>query len=89
MRTTHPPPTTALQFGADAVQGQLVYAACLSAAFKLARAIAAAPFDALRFQHASAVRAGFIRNSILESRDFEQALGALERTSLGPLARCV
>ncbi|MBX3604342.1 MAG: hypothetical protein KF788_03680 [Piscinibacter sp.] len=53
------------------------------------RALATLPFDVLRAQHASAVRAGLARNSMLESRDFERAVTALERTLLGPLARRV
>lgn len=47
------------------------------------------PFDAMRSQHASAVRAGLIANSILASRDFEQAVDALEHLTLGPFARSV
>ncbi len=47
------------------------------------------PFDAMRSQHASAVRAGLIANSILGSRDFEQAVDALEHLTLGPFARSV
>jgi hypothetical protein len=79
----------ASEFPAREVNGQVPLVASLSAAWKLARTIAAMPFDAIRFQHASAVQAGLIRNSMLESRNFEQALGALERLSLGPLARRV
>ncbi len=77
------------EFRAREAEGQVPLVASLSAARSLARAIAALPFDTIRFQHASAVQAGLIRNSMLESRDFEQALGALERLSLGPLARRV
>lgn len=47
------------------------------------------PFDAMRSQHASAVRAGLIANSILASRDFERAVDALEHLTLGPFARSV
>jgi len=47
----------------------------------------ALPFDALRFQYASAVMAGVIRRSIVASGRLEQSLGALERLILGPLAR--
>jgi hypothetical protein len=43
----------------------------------------------MRSQHASAVRAGLIANSILASRDFEQAVDALEHLTLGPFARSV
>jgi hypothetical protein len=47
------------------------------------------PFDAARAQYARAVQLGLIERSILASRDFECALGALERLTLGPLARYV
>lgn len=47
------------------------------------------PFDALRLQHAQAVQAGLVRRSLLESRDFERGLAALERLTLGLLARRV
>lgn len=83
------PPTTAWPFRAHESERQAPLAASLFAACEIAKATAALPFDAIRFQHASAVRAGLIRNSMLESRDFERALGALERVTLGPLARRV
>jgi hypothetical protein len=89
MRTAHSDLTTARQFRADKADGQTPLAVCLSAAWKVAKALAALPFDAIRFQHASLVKVGLIRNSMLESRDFERALGALERLTLGPLARRV
>jgi hypothetical protein len=89
MRTPACRSRTASQFQAREADGRTRLAACLSAASKVAKAIAALPFDAIRFQHASAVKAGFIRNSLLESRDFERWLGALERLTLGPLARRV
>lgn len=47
------------------------------------------PFDAMRSQHASAVHAGLIANSMLASRDFELAMDALEHLTLGPFARSV
>lgn len=47
------------------------------------------PFDTLRAVHASGVQAGLIRRSMLESRDFERVVGAMERVMLGPLARRV
>jgi hypothetical protein len=89
MRTTNTHWTTALKFGADKLEVQTPLVACLTAACKVAKATSALPFDAMRFQHASAVKAGLIRNSMLESRDFERTLGALERLTLGPLARRV
>jgi len=47
------------------------------------------PFDSARAQYARGVQVGLIERSILASRDFECALGALERLTLGPLARHV
>lgn len=47
------------------------------------------PFDVMRSQHAKAVRAGLLANSILASRDFERAVDALEHITLGPFARHV
>jgi hypothetical protein len=47
------------------------------------------PFDVMRNQHAEAVHAGLMANSILESRDFEKTVDALEHLALGPFARNV
>jgi hypothetical protein len=47
----------------------------------------AMPFDALRFQYASAVVAGLVPRSILASARSERAINLLERLVLGPLAR--
>jgi hypothetical protein len=47
------------------------------------------PFDVMRSQHAQAVHAGLMANSILESRDFENRIDALEHICLGPFARHV
>jgi hypothetical protein len=61
----------------------------LWATWEAAQAIAGLPFDVARTQYARAVRAGFIQRSMLASRDVALALGALERLTLGPLARRV
>jgi hypothetical protein len=45
------------------------------------------PFDAAREVHAWAVRAGLLRRSMIEARDFEHFLGATEGLALGWLAR--
>lgn len=45
------------------------------------------PFDALRFQYASAVRSGVIQRSSLASSQMERSLHAWEQLLLGPLAR--
>ncbi|MCE9658960.1 MAG: hypothetical protein K8R60_10400 [Burkholderiales bacterium] len=63
--------------------------ASLAAAWSAGKGLAALPFDAMRLAYASAVRAGLVENSMLASRDVERALGALERATLGPLARRV
>jgi hypothetical protein len=47
------------------------------------------PFDTARSIHAAAARSGLIQKSILESRDFEHTLVALEQFTLGPWARQV
>lgn len=60
-----------------------------AAAFKTGKTLAALPFDALRFSYARAVKAGLVEKSMLASRDFENAVSALERMTLGPLARRV
>ncbi len=47
------------------------------------------PFDAMRSHHARAVQVGLLTKSMLASRDFEQAVDALEHLTLGPFARSV
>jgi len=61
----------------------------VSSAWTAGKQVAAMPFDALRASHATAVKAGLLPKSILESRDFEHVVVALERATLGPLARRV
>jgi hypothetical protein len=61
----------------------------VAAAWSSSKSVATLPFDAMRAFHANAVRAGWIRSSMLEARDFEHAVDALERAALGPLARRV
>ena len=47
------------------------------------------PFNVMRSQRATAVHAGLMANSMLQSRDFENGLHALEHICLGPFARQV
>ena len=47
----------------------------------------ALPFDAVRAQYGRAVQVGLIERSMLGGRDFERALGSLEKLILGPWAR--
>jgi len=61
----------------------------LDAARASVRALACLPFDALRLGYAAAVQAGAARRSMLDSRDVERRLDALERLLLGPFARRV
>jgi hypothetical protein len=84
-----PLPPTAVWFAGQKPVGQTWLVESLSAGWTASKAIAAVPFDTLRANYASAVRAGLVEKSILASRDFEHVLGALERVALGPLARRV
>ncbi len=47
------------------------------------------PFDVARAQYAAAVQWGLVERSMLASRNFAHALGALEQLALGPWARRV
>jgi len=47
------------------------------------------PFDVARERYANAVRVGLIQQSMLSGAKFEQDLVALEKLTLGPLARRV
>jgi hypothetical protein len=51
--------------------------------------VVALPFDVARAQHAAGVHAGALPRSLMESQHFEQQIGAIERLTLGPLARSV
>jgi len=89
MRATDVEGTGALLCAPTAGSQTLLVVVLAAAAWKAARALAAMPFDALRFQRAGLAKAGLVQNSMLASRDFERALGTLERLTLGPLARRV
>ena len=47
----------------------------------------ALPFDVARDQYAKSVRAGLVERSLLASARFEHAISALERFTLGCMAR--
>lgn len=53
----------------------------------MAEAALSLPFDALRAQYASAVKAGLVERSLIAAGEFERKLRVLECSSLGPLAR--
>lgn len=89
MRATRLAPSTAKRPVAGKWDSPEWFVDNLCAAWTGCRAMAAVPFDALRAGRASAVKAGLLPNSMLAARDFEQVVGALERATLGPLARRV
>lgn len=49
--------------------------------------VLALPFDMAREQYAKSVRAGLVERSMIASARFEHAISALERLTLGGLAR--
>lgn len=53
------------------------------------RRLLALPFDLTRHAHAAAVHCGVLPRSMLESQRFERHLAAVEKLTLGPLARQV
>lgn len=89
MRATRLAPSTAKRPAAGKWDSPEWLVDSLRAAWTGCRAMAVVPFDALRAGRASAVKAGLLPNSMLAARDFEHVLGALERVTLGPLARRV
>jgi hypothetical protein len=56
-------------------------------ALSAGQSLLALPFDALRAQYAGVVRAGLAPRSIVDSGQWERRLDALEKLTLGPLAR--
>ncbi len=80
---------TAWPYPVRRMRGPMFLLASLAAALTAGKALAALPFDAARFGYASAVKAGLVENSMLASRNVERTLAALERATLGPLARRV
>lgn len=57
------------------------------AAWKTTSDLLSTPFDVARLHYSFAVRLGVARRSKLDGRVVEQALGTLERLSLGIFAR--
>jgi len=64
-------------------------AEAVCAAVQIGVGVLRLPFDVARAQYAKGCQVGLIERSMLASRDFEHALGALEHLTLGPLARRV
>lgn len=61
--------------------------AAVMAATRAVSTLLALPFDAARAQYGAAVQWGWAPRSMLASRDVEHTLVALEKLTLGPLAR--
>jgi hypothetical protein len=59
----------------------------LSAMTRVSSEWMALPFDMAREQYAKSVRAGLVERSIIASARFEHAISALERFTLGCMAR--
>jgi hypothetical protein len=62
-------------------------AAAVMAATRAVSTLLALPFDTARAQYGAAVQWGWAPRSMLASRDFEHTMVALEKLTLGPLAR--
>ncbi len=62
-------------------------AAAAAAATRALSGLLALPFDAARAQYGTAVQWGLAPRSMLAARDVENTLSALEKLTLGPLAR--
>jgi hypothetical protein len=54
---------------------------------RLGSDVLALPFDVAREQYAKSVRAGLVERSLLASARFERTLSALEKMTLGCMAR--
>jgi hypothetical protein len=87
MPRSTPSATTASHMPAGAGEVLLAFAAGMTSIAQVGVGILRLPYDAARAQHARGVQLGLVESSLLASRDFEHALGALERSTLGPLAR--
>lgn len=61
----------------------------VAAAGRTSQLMRGLPFDVARETYAKAVRAGFIKDSMLTGAKFAQSLGVLEKLTLGPWARSV
>ena len=63
--------------------------AAVASAVSVARGALQWPFDTMRDQYASAVRAGLVERSLMASAQFERKVAALEQSLLGICARRV
>ena len=61
--------------------------AVLKSMARLGSDMLALPFDVAREQYAKSVRAGLVERSLIASARFEHAISALERLTLGCMAR--
>jgi hypothetical protein len=61
----------------------------VAAAGRASQLVRGFPFDVAREAYAKAVRAGFVKDSMLAGARFARDLGMLEKLTLGPWARGV
>ena len=61
--------------------------AVLKSMTRLGSEVLALPFDVAREQYAKSVRAGLVERSLIASARFEHTISALERLTLGYMAR--
>jgi hypothetical protein len=61
--------------------------AVLKSMTRLGSDMLALPFDVAREQYAKSVRAGLVERSLIASARFEHTISALERLTLGCMAR--
>jgi hypothetical protein len=61
--------------------------AVLNSMTRLGSDMLALPFDVAREQYAKSVRAGLVERSLIASARFEHTISALERLTLGCMAR--
>ena len=61
--------------------------AVMAALARVGSDVLALPFDMAREQYAKSVRAGLVERSIIASAKFEHMVSALERFTLGGMAR--
>jgi 6-phosphogluconate dehydrogenase (decarboxylating) len=70
--------TTGVDYGVSKAMAEMM---------RVSSDVLALPFDMAREQYAKSVRAGLVERSMIASAKFEQALSALERFTLGGMAR--
>lgn len=68
-------------------EGAAVAPAVFKSMVRLGSDVLSLPFDVAREQYAKSVRAGLVERSLIASARFEHTISALERLTLGCMAR--